>query len=86
MMTLLIPAGLAFLGFGAVLWSKKRNTLKDAMTRNGFKAHEVLKALRLYDRNQHAELIEYCRDVVERNAQPAARDWTKAESYEELAN
>jgi hypothetical protein len=84
MMTLLIPAGLAFFGFGAVLWSKKRNTLKDAMTRDGFKPFEVRKALKLYDRNQQAELVAYCRDVVERHAVPTSRDWTKAESYREL--
>lgn len=75
MMTLLIPAGLA------VLWSRKRNTLKDAMTRDGFKRHEVRKALTLYDRNQQAELASYCRDVVERNNKSTARDWTKVETY-----
>lgn len=85
MMTLLIPVGFAFLGIGAALWSKKRNTSKDAMALDGFKPHEVRKALKLYDRNQQAELVTYCRDVVQRNAKPTSRDWTKAESCRELA-
>jgi len=84
MITVLTLAGLAFFGAGAVLWSYKRTMLKNAMARDGFKPHEVRKALRLYDRNQQGELMAHCRGVVERNNKPTSRDWTKAESYQHV--
>lgn len=83
-MTVLTLAGLAFFGAGAALWLNKRTMLKNAMARDGFKTHEVRKALKLYDRNRQAELMAHCRSVVERNNKPTSRDWTKAESYREM--
>lgn len=74
----------AFLTLGVVLYSRQRGTLRAAMVEDGFKTHEVRKAMRLHARGKHEELISYCRDVVERNARHTKRDWTKADAYREL--
>lgn len=71
----------AFLGLGFVLLNKKRDQLTVAMKADGFADHEIKKALRLFDRRRHVEVIEYCKAVVERRALRTSRDWTKLDAY-----
>lgn len=73
--------GIGFVGLGFVLLNKKRAGLVAAMKADGFAEHEVRKAVRLFDRKQHDQLLDYCRDVVERRALRTLTDWTRIESY-----
>ena len=74
-----------FLAIGFVLLNKKRAGLVAAMKADGFADHEVRKAVRLFDRRRHDELLDYCRDVVERRALRTRTDWTRIESYRQHA-
>lgn len=71
-----------FLSAGVILFALRRGEIRRAMMADGFAAHEVRKALRLYDRKRHADLAIYCRDVIERKALAVSRDWTKAKAYQ----
>jgi hypothetical protein len=84
MVPMLALSVVAFLAIGVVLYSRQRQGLRAAMIEDGFKAHEVRKAMRLHARGNREELVSYCRDVVDRNARHTKRDWTKADAYREL--
>lgn len=84
MIAVLASSLVAFLVVGTVFYSRQRGILRAAMIDDGFKAHEVRKAMRLHARGKRDELVRYCRDVVERNARQTKRDWTKADAYGEL--
>lgn len=84
MIAVLALSLVAFLVVGTVLYSRQRGTLRAAMVDDGFKAHEVRKAMRLHARGKRDELVSYCREVVERNARQTKRDWTKPDAYREL--
>jgi hypothetical protein len=74
----------SFLTIGVALCRAKRARLAQATTADGFKSHEVRKAMRLHARGKENEFTDYCRDVVERNARQTKQDWTKAGAYREL--
>lgn len=80
-MIVALVLAVAFLGLGFMLLNKKRGELVEAMRRDGFAEHEIRKAIRLFDRKRHAEMIEHCRSVIERRALRVTRDWTKLDSY-----
>lgn len=80
-MIVALALGVAFLGLGFLLLGKRRGELVDGMRADGFADHEIRKAMRLFDRKRHAEMIEHCRSVIERRALRVSRDWTKLDSY-----
>jgi hypothetical protein len=55
--TMLALSVVAFLATGAVLYSRQRNGLRAAMVEDGFKAHEIRKAMSLHARGKREELV-----------------------------